>query len=145
LAPQPAEQLEMRKFSHMAKKFPALRVLVVEDELLIRWSIAETLAQTGHTVIEAEDGVSAVQALMAPAAPFDAVLLDYRLPDSDDLSLLANIRQLSPHSAVILMTAYGTPEIITSALDLGVCQVLNKPFEMHELEGLLLKACGSRP
>ena len=135
----------MREFPHMAENFPGLRVLVVEDELLIRWSIAETLAHAGHTVIEAEDGVSAVQALMAPAAPFDAVFLDYRLPDSDNLSLLANIRRLSPHSPVILMTAYGTPEIIKSALDLGVYQVMNKPFEMQDLEALLLKACGSRP
>jgi len=138
-------QLGVRKIPHMAENFPALRVLVVEDERLIRWSIAETLAHAGHTVIEAEDGASAVQSLTAPAEPFDAVLLDYRLPDSDDLSLLANIRRLSPHSPVILMTAYGTPEIIKSALDLGVYQVMNKPFEMQDLEALLLKACGSRP
>ena len=45
----------MRVFPHMTENFRALRVLVVEDELLIRWSIAETLAHAGHTVIEAED------------------------------------------------------------------------------------------
>jgi two-component system response regulator AtoC len=129
----------------MPETFPALRILVVDDELLIRWSIAETLAHAGHIVIEAEDGVSAVQALTAPAEPFDAVLLDYRLPDSDDLSLLANIRRLSPHSPVILMTVYGTPEVIKGALALGVYQVMNKPFELHAVEALLLKACSSRP
>lgn len=129
----------------MMGKSPALRVLVVEDELLIRWSIAETLAHAGHTVIEAEDGATAVRALTAPAEPVDAVLLDYRLPDSNDLTLLANIRRLSPHSPVILMTAYGTPEVTKGALDLGVYRVMIKPFEMHELEELLLQACASGP
>ena len=60
-------------------------------------------------------------------------MLDYRLPDSNDLTLLATVRRLSPESAVVLMTAFGTPEIAKAALDLGVYQVLHKPFEMHDL------------
>src|SRR5207249_1615367 len=100
----------VRSLPQVSEKSPILRVLVVDDESLIRWSIAETLADAGHTVIEAGDGATAVQALTASAEPVDAVLLDYRLPDSNDLALLANIRRLSPHSPVILMTAYGTPE-----------------------------------
>ena len=123
---------------------PVLRVLVVEDELLIRWSIAETLTHAGHIVIEAEDGAVAVQALTNAAEAVDAVVLDYRLPDSNDLTLLATIRRLSPDSAVILMTAYGTPEVTKGAIDLGAYQVMHKPFDMHDLEPLLLKACGSR-
>jgi DNA-binding NtrC family response regulator len=129
----------------MMEKSPALRVLVVDDELLIRWAIAETLAHAGHTVIEAEDGATAVRALTAPAEPFDAVFLDYRLPDSNDLTLLASIRRISPQVPVILMTAYGTPEVTRGALDLGVYRVLSKPFEMHDLEELLLQACASGP
>jgi len=127
------------------EKFPALRVLVVDDELLIRWSVAETLTRAGHTVIEAEDGATAVRALTGTAESVDAVLLDYRLPDSHDLTLLATIRRLSPLSAVILMTAYGTPEVTKGALDLGVYRVISKPFEMHDLEALLLQACASGP
>ena len=127
----------------MTRKSPALRVLVVEDELLIRWAIAETLGHAGHTVIETEDGATAVQALGDSREPVDAVLLDYRLPDSDDLTLLASIRRLSPRSRVILMTAYSTPEVMKRALDLGASRVLPKPFEMHDLEPLLVNACGS--
>lgn len=122
---------------------PVFRVLVVEDELLIRWSIAETLTHAGHIVIEAEDGAVAVQALTNAAEAVDAVVLDYRLPDSNDLTLLATIRRLSPDSAVILMTAYGTPEVTEGAIDLGAYQVMHKPFDMHDLEPLLLKACAS--
>ena len=75
----------------MVEDLHALRVLVVEDELLIRWSIAKTLSSAGHSVVEAEDGAAAVRALMNPADTVDAVILDYRLPDSSDLTLLATI------------------------------------------------------
>lgn len=127
----------------MTKKFPALRVLVVEDELLIRWAIAETLADAGHTVIQAQDAASAVRVLADSAEPVDAVILDYRLPDSDDLTLLATIRRLLPHSPVIFMTAFGTAEITQRALDLGVYRVVSKPFEVPALPDLLLQAHAS--
>ena len=135
---------DLRNFSQVAKNSPTLRVLIVEDERLIRWSIAETLEHAGHVVIEAGDGASAIRSLTNLNEPVDAVVLDYRLPDSNDLALLAHIRRLSPRSAMILMTAFGTPEITTAALDLGVYQVLNKPFDMHHLQSLLLQACGSK-
>jgi DNA-binding NtrC family response regulator len=127
----------------MVENFPALRVLVVEDEMLIRWSIAETLAHAGHVVIEAEDGAAALRALTDAAEAFDAVVLDFRLPDSSDLRLLATIRRLSPASTLILMTAYGTEEITSGALELGAYQVIHKPFEMNDLEPILLRACRS--
>ncbi len=129
--------------SPMSEHSRALRILVVEDELLIRWAVTETLACAGHAVIEAEDGKGAVLALTNRAAAFDAVVLDYRLPDSNDLNLLAAIRRLSADSAVILMTAYDTPEIARAALELGAYQVLHKPFDMHHLEPLVVKACGA--
>jgi DNA-binding NtrC family response regulator len=127
----------------MAENFRELRVLVFDDELLIRWSITETLADAGHTVIEAKDGAAAVWALQHHVETPDVVVLDYRLPDSNDLTLLATIRRLSPESAVVLMTAFGTPEIVKGALDLGAYRVLHKPFELQDLEPLLLEACGS--
>lgn len=129
----------------MGRKSPTLRVLVVEDELLLRWAIAEILAQSGHTVLEAPDGASAIRALTTAMEPVDVVLLDYRLPDSNDLTLLATIRRLAPRSPVVLMTAYGTPEVTQGALQLGVCQVLSKPFDMHNLTPVVLQAYGSRP
>jgi DNA-binding NtrC family response regulator len=117
-----------------------LRVLVVEDEPLIRWSIAETLERMGHTVVEAGDAQSAVRAIEEMAEPADVVLLDYRLPDSNDLTLLATVRRLAPHSAVLLMTAYGTPDVTRGALELGAYGVMDKPFDMHDLEPMLLDA-----
>ena len=124
---------------------PHLRVLVVEDESLIRWSIAETLGQEGHTIVEAGSATAAVEALTQTSAPIDVVLLDYRLPDSSDLGLLADVRRLRPDSAVVMMTAYGTPEITKGALDLGAYRVVNKPFDMHRLELLVREAYNARP
>jgi two-component system response regulator PilR (NtrC family) len=124
----------------MAGVSPRLRVLVVENELLMRWSIAETLGDAGHTVLEAVNGAAAIRALTNAAETVDVVLLDYRLPDSTDLTLLAAIRRLSPGSAVILMTAHATPEVTRGALDLGAYQLMHKPFELHDLEPLVLKA-----
>jgi DNA-binding NtrC family response regulator len=124
----------------------ALCVLVVEDEALIRWSIAETLARRGHTVVEAGNASSAVRALHdAGDKPIDVVLLDFRLPDSNDLDLLAAVRRLVPDSAVVMMTAYGTPEITQHALDLGAYRVVDKPFDMDGLESLVIEADRSRP
>ena len=123
----------------MGRNSKGLRVLVVDDEPLIRWSLAETLEQSGHAVVEAGDAQSAIQSVSA-GEPFDVVLLDYRLPDSNDLNLLATIRKLAPASAVIMMTAFGTPEVMTGALKLGAYQVIPKPFEVHEVAALVLEA-----
>ena len=147
--PQPSrsagEWQVMRKFPSMAKNSPQLRVLIVDDEPLIRWSLAETLTDSGHSVIEAGDGEAAVHLLTAAERPFDVVLLDYRLPDSNDLNLLATIRDLAPNSAVIMMTAFGTPEVAAGALQLGAYRVVVKPFEVHDIAELVLQAHAAAP
>jgi DNA-binding NtrC family response regulator len=122
-----------------AKNPPALRILIVDDEPLIRWSLAETLVECGHSVAEAGDGNSALQAVSGEGR-FDVVLLDYRLPDSNDLQLLAEIRHRAPASAVVMMTAFGTPEVTQAALDLGAYRVVPKPFEVQEMAELILQA-----
>jgi DNA-binding NtrC family response regulator len=135
---------EMSEISRMQKKSPSLRVLIVDDEPLIRWSLSETLSECGYQVVESADGRSAREAVCSASHAFDVVLLDYRLPDSEDLSLLAFIRQLSPETQVILMTAYGSPEVVRGALDLGVYRVVNKPFEMDDLAALVAEADAAR-
>ena len=119
-----------------AEKIP-LRVLVVDDEALLRWAIGETLRMHGYEVDEAADADSAVHALCdAPNLP-DIVLLDLRLPDCADLTLLEQVRLLAPAATVVLMTAYGTPDVRARARSLGAAFVLDKPFDVDSLEGLL--------
>jgi DNA-binding NtrC family response regulator len=137
------QPVEMREFSPLrAKNSAALRVLVVDDEPLIRWSVAETLSDCGYDVVETGDAAGARRAVAAEQ-PFDVVLLDYRLPDSDDLSLLASIRTSIPGARVIMMTAFGRPEVVRGALDLGAYSVINKPFEMQAIADLVAKAADS--
>jgi DNA-binding NtrC family response regulator len=118
--------------------------LIVDDEPLIRWSLSETLAEDGHLVAEVGDGEAAVRALSEVDEPFDVVLLDYHLPDSHDLKLLSRIRHLFPQSAVVMMTAYGTPEMTEGALRLGAYRVVPKPFEVHDVAELVMQAHSAR-
>src|SRR5262245_6745384 len=117
-----------------------LRVLVVDDEPLIRWSVGEVLTESGHIVSEASGGASALELLAGGARLFDVIVLDYRLPDSNDLHLLETVRGLAPDSTVIMMTAFGTPEMVAGALKLGAFRVVPKPFDVHDLARLVAEA-----
>jgi CheY-like chemotaxis protein len=127
-----------REISRIAVKNHPLHVLVVDDEPLIRWSVTETLAGLGSDVEQANSAAAALQAITTNALAFDVIVMDLRLPDMNDLSLLATIRQLLPDAAVVLMTAFSTPEIMTEARRLGVRGVLQKPFELTELASLVM-------
>ena len=135
----PAVPLPGGEFPRTLKK-SATRVLVVDDEQLVRWSIAETLRSRGFEVLEATDGRSALELLDSTEKPPGAVFLDLKLPDYDDLTLLASVRRLLPKVPVILMTAFGTPEITLDAKRLGAFTVLDKPFDLEDLDGLLARA-----
>ena len=127
-------------FSDVVKNSPPLRILVVDDEALIRWSLVQTLSDAGHSTAEAVSAATALRAVSDASTPFDVILLDFRLPDSNDLTLLSRLRRLSPATQVILMTAYGTPEVVQGALDLGVFRVVAKPLDMNEVSTLVIDA-----
>jgi DNA-binding response OmpR family regulator len=123
------------KMPQPADNFPR-HVLVVDDEPLIRWSVSESLAAHGYVVEMATDAASALKIVTTTALRFGAIVLDLRLPDMSDLSLLATLRQLVPDAHIIVMTAYGTPELIAQARTLGA-DVIAKPFELDELNRLV--------
>ena len=133
-----------RQYSRMASENGRVKVLVVDDEPLIRWAVTEMLSDLGYQVVEAGDARSAISAV-AESAPFEIVLLDVRLPDSDDLILLTRLRSLIPDAQIILMTAHGTCEMSKRALDLGAFAVVGKPFELTELAAVIGQAHESRP
>jgi DNA-binding NtrC family response regulator len=124
-----------RDFSPAAEKFP-VQVLVVDDEPLIRWSVSQSLGDLGYDVTDAPDAATALKMVTTATLPFRIVVMDLRLPDMHDLSLLGTLRQLLPRAQLILMTAFGTPEVIADARSLGAT-VLLKPFELDELNRLV--------
>lgn len=106
-----------------------LRVLIVDDEPLIRWSLRQAFLERGHLASTAGTGAETLEAL-TDGDRFDAVVLDYRLPDRQDLSLLEDVRRLSPWSTVVMMTAFADDGMRTRAEDRGAAAVVDKPFQV---------------
>lgn len=119
---------------------PPRRVLVVDDEALIRWSVSEGLADAGWQVRQAATGAEA-RAMMDKLSgePFVA-LLDLRLPDVNDLSLVQHLRGRRPDVPVIMMTAYGTREQAQLLRTAGVVAVVDKPFDIGAVVALVERA-----
>ncbi len=107
------------------------RVLLVEDEPILRLTLAHDLTEEGYTVTAAGDGAEGKAALSAQ--PFDAALLDLRLPEVDGLTLLKQFKAANPQGGAIMMTAYGTIESAVAAMKAGASEYLLKPFPMEEL------------
>ncbi len=113
-------------------------ILLVEDEKLIRWSLANRLTKEGFRVVEVDKGGDALRAL--DEQEVDLLLLDYRLPDMDGLQVLRSLGQRFRDLPVIMMTAYSTVESAIEAMKLGAFDYLNKPFEMDEILVTIQKA-----
>ncbi len=105
-------------------------VLVVDDEQLIRWSLAERLRSEGHEVLEAGTGA---EALERARDGVDLVLLDYKLPDIDGLTVLRRIKELDPDVLVILLTAYASVDTAVEAMKEGAFHFANKPFDLDDV------------
>ena len=106
------------------------RVLVVDDEPLIRWSLAERLRTDGHEIIEAG---TAAEALEKAQTGVDLVLLDYKLPDEDGLTVLRKLRELDPDMLVIMLTAHKGVETVVVAMKAGAFDYATKPFDLEDV------------
>jgi two-component system, NtrC family, response regulator AtoC len=112
-------------------------VLVVDDEQLIRWSLAERLKADGLDVVEA---ATAHEALDRFGPDVDLVLLDYRLPDSDGLRVLKKMKAAQPDVPIILLTAFSSIETAVEAMKHGAYHYANKPFNLEEIALVVAKA-----
>ena len=112
-------------------------ILVVDDESLIRWTLAERLGGDGHVVVEAE---TAKAALARFGSDIDLVLLDFKLPDSDGLTVLKTMKAKDADVPVILLTAFSSIETAVEAMKQGAYHYANKPFNLDELSLVVQKA-----
>jgi two-component system, NtrC family, response regulator AtoC len=110
---------------------PAEKVLVVDDERLVRWSLRQKCEEWGYQVSEAESGLAALR--VAQNESPDLVLLDVRLPDMSGLSVLEQLKKNEDTRAVIMITADPQLDDIKAALKLGAYDFVGKPIDFEEL------------
>jgi len=114
------------------------RVLVVDDEKSMRDLLAITLQKAGYDVTLAEGGAAAVEAIRRE--PFDAIITDLRMPKVDGLQVLRCAKDLSPDTAVIMVTAMASTETAVEAMKLGAYDYITKPFKLDEVNLIIKNA-----
>ena len=113
------------------------RILIVDDEQLIRWSLAERLRAEHYEIVEAS---TAEQALQRFTDDIDIVLLDYKLPDMDGLTVLRRMKEREPDILVIMLTALANVEMAVEAMKLGAYHFANKPFDLDDVAFVVSRA-----
>jgi DNA-binding NtrC family response regulator len=114
------------------------KILVVDDEHLIRWSLEQNLKKQGYEVMTAASGEDALK-LLKDESP-DLMLLDIQLPGIDGLTVLERVKELEEDIIVIMVTALGVLETAVKAMRMGAFDYINKPFNLDELAIVIKKA-----
>ncbi|MCA1565554.1 MAG: sigma-54 dependent transcriptional regulator [Acidobacteria bacterium] len=114
------------------------QILIVDDEQGMRQLLSLVFGRAGHQVRAAENGRRAVEMLREAAA--DLIVSDVRMPDMGGIELLSAARELSPDTAVVMMTAFATVETAREAFKLGADDFIQKPFDVDELKLIVEKA-----
>lgn len=115
-----------------------VKILVVDDEHLIRWSLEQNLKKQGYEVLTAGSGEDALR--LVREDPPDLVLLDIQLPGISGLEVLEKIKELDEEIIVIMVTAHGGLETAVTAMRIGAYDYLNKPFNLDEMAIVIRKA-----
>lgn len=108
-------------------------VIVVDDEALLRWAVAESLTSAGFAVCQGESAADALRCLEKAAESPLVIVLDLKLPDSNDLSLARQVMSIRPDAPVIIMTAHGSAQDKAEAEAAGVFKFIQKPFDLTEM------------
>lgn len=102
------------------------KILVIDDEDIVRTSCSRTLCPEGYEVSLAKNGAEGLK--MAGEDKFDLVLTDLKMPDMDGIEVLRSIREKCPETQVIIVTGYQTVDTSVKAVKLGACDYIEKPF-----------------
>jgi DNA-binding NtrC family response regulator len=118
------------------------RILVVDDEHLIRWSLEQSLKKQGYDVVTAASGEEAVKQVQDESP--ELMLLDIQLPGMDGLQVLEKVKEIDGEIIVVMVTALGVLETAVKAMRLGAHDYINKPFNLDELSIIVKKALETR-
>jgi two-component system NtrC family response regulator len=108
-----------------------LNVLVIEDEMLQRELLSQLLKKEGYSIYEAENGMEALS--IVEKTPIDVCIVDLRLPDTDGVTLIKEIKRRDPEIDIIMVTAYGSIETAIEALKSGAQDYLTKPVNFDDM------------
>ena len=114
-----------------------LRILVVDDQSSVRELLRAVLESDGHEIEEASDGESAVEKLRGGF--HDLVVMDIRMPGLDGVEALARMKEISPQTGVVMMTAYASVETAVKAMKLGAFDYITKPIDIDEVRSVIGK------
>ncbi|RMG74384.1 MAG: sigma-54-dependent Fis family transcriptional regulator, partial [Nitrospirae bacterium] len=114
------------------------KILIVDDEKLLRWSLEQNFKKQDYTVITASSGTEGLDKYKEELP--DLTLLDIHLPDITGLEVLEKIKEIDPNAIVILITAYGDVQTAVKAIKAGSYDFVEKPFNMDKLNILVSKA-----
>ena len=109
---------------------PKARVLVVDDDAVLRQTVADALRLAGHEAVESRDGAAAIE--LATRESFELVILDVNMPRVDGFTVLEKIRRRRPTLPVIMLTARDEREDVVRGLKLGADDYIRKPFGLEE-------------
>lgn len=118
------------------------KILIIDDDKDLRYSLRRALAGLGHEVLEADSGESGV--ISAKRDQPDVILLDNRMGGMTGIETLQMLRGAQPQAMVILMTAFGTTQTAIEAMKFGAFDYVMKPFDQAKLIGLVDKAWAAR-
>lgn len=113
----------------------AYRILIADDEFLIRWSLTQALSQEGYEVIAVENGREAIET--GQSAHFDFVITDLFMPEIDGWGVLNFFRQTQPPSRVIVVTAHGEDDTERVAKERGAWACVKKPYIIDRVKEIL--------
>lgn len=107
------------------------KILIIDDEPLMRISISDALKEDGYAVAETASGKEGIA--LVKDTPYDVVITDLRLPDADGIEVLKSCKRNSPETMVIVITAHGSVDTAVEAMKYGAFDYITKPFSMEEL------------
>jgi len=126
----------------MSKILPTGKVLVVDDEEIMRESLSGWLQEDGLEVIMAESGAKALQIIEKET--FDLMMVDLKMPEMNGLEFLKKSKDFQPHTPVVIMTAYATVDTAVQAMKEGAYDYVTKPFNPDEISMTIRKIMHSQ-
>jgi two-component system response regulator PilR (NtrC family) len=114
------------------------KILVVDDEKSMRDFFSIMLKKEGHDIVAAENGGDALKAVQTEI--FDLVISDVKMAGVDGIDVLKAVKEVSPETVVIMVTAYATAETAVEAMKLGAYDYITKPFKVDEIKLIIQKA-----